>query len=72
MKDKLWPGLIVLALLLLLQLLLQRKEKAAVKWLGCGLIVLSAAVWAYLTASTSDFRPVAWLVIWLEPFVPTP
>lgn len=72
MKDKLWPGLIVLAVLLLLQLYLQRKEKAPSQWLGAGLIVLSAAVWVYLATVSPSFRPAAWFINWIEPLVPTP
>lgn len=72
MKDKLWPGLVIMALLLVLQIILQRKEKPAVKWLGGGLIVVSAAVWAYLTMGNPPFRPATWFVTWMEPLVPTP
>lgn len=72
MTDKLWPGLVVFALLLAVQIVLQRKEKPLVKWLGGGLMVLSAFIWLYTTYAIPHVHPVGWLVLRLEPFVPSP
>lgn len=72
MKDNLWTGLLVFTLILAWQLVQQRKERPAARWLGGGLIVLGAAIWTYAKVAAPDLQPAGWLVLWLEPFVPVP
>jgi|GEM_PF-1956253 hypothetical protein len=72
MKNDLWSGLAVFALVFALQLSLQRNERPATKWLGGGLVALSAALWAFFSVVTPSIRPVGTFVTWLEHLLPIP
>lgn len=72
MLDKMIPGLAAIALLIALQLYMQREEKGSGKWIGIGLMVLSAAIWVYTTRFAPEIRPAGMIISWLEPFVPIP
>jgi len=72
MKNDLWSGLAVIALLFALQVSLQRNERPATKWLGGGLMALGAALWVVFSVGIPAAKPVGLFMAWLEQLIPIP